>query len=240
MALCEAGPACLVLSADAGLARAVAEGLRSRLPGTPVLVPPLSAAELAAADADTRVRTWWDRLGTGVDISRTTLLIVGAENLAGLGRAAYVAVPPGRIGARTYVRGGAVIEVAATTVGDLVNAVVRGGTVERTIRPRRPDPEGSRTTREVMTRARLGTQQRAGLQRDRGTRRAAAAPGGERRTRRTGLDGQAPVVRAGRPAVAARGLSDRVRRAAGDGMAADGLAVRDAPDPAGRPRAAAP
>lgn len=121
-----AGPACLVLAKDVRLAGAVAAGLRSRLAETAVLVPPMSGDGLAVPWAAQRLRAWWDGQRTGVELSEATLLIVDAEELAGVGRVAYVAVPPGQVGARSYAPGSAVIEVPAATVGDLVEAVVTG------------------------------------------------------------------------------------------------------------------
>ena len=126
MALREPGPACLLLAKDIRLAGAVAAGLRSRLAEVPVLVPPMSGDDLSVPWAAQRLRAWWDGQRTGSALSAATLLIVDAEELAGVGRVAYVAVPPGQVGARTYAPGSAVIEVAATTVGDLVEAVVTG------------------------------------------------------------------------------------------------------------------
>lgn len=125
-----AGRAYLVLVRDLQLASSVTVAMRSRLAGTggsvPVLVPPMYGDEFAAPGAAQRLRAWWDGQRTGVELSAAALLIVDAEELAGLGRVAYVAVQPGLTGARTYPGRCAVHEVPAATVGELVDAVVSG------------------------------------------------------------------------------------------------------------------
>ncbi|MET9859677.1 hypothetical protein ABZY93_10200, partial [Streptomyces smyrnaeus] len=91
----------------------------------PVLLAPMYGHEFAAPGAVWRLRAWWDVQATGVELSAATLLIVGVEEeeLAGLGRVAYVAVPPGQARACPSPRGGPVIEVPAATIGELIDAV---------------------------------------------------------------------------------------------------------------------
>ncbi|WP_189111576.1 hypothetical protein [Streptomyces camponoticapitis] len=79
--------------------------------------------EFAAAATAQRLRAWWDGQHTGVNLSAATLLIVETEELAGLGRAAYVAVPPGPRVIRPYPHGADVTEVPANTVHELVDVV---------------------------------------------------------------------------------------------------------------------
>src|SRR5262245_54264659 len=106
-----------VLIRDPGPADAVAAAIRARVADDiPVLVPPADHATLH------RLTAWWGGQRTGVELSAATLVVVDAEELAGLGRIAYVAVPPG---SRAYA-GARVVEVPAGTVRDLVDAVVPG------------------------------------------------------------------------------------------------------------------
>ena len=138
----------------------------------PVLVPPMYGDEFSAPGAAERLRGWWDAQRTGVELTAATLLIVDVEELAGLGRIAYVAVQPGMPRARSYGRDAAVIEVPAGTVRDLVDAVVsrtagagdRGGPSE-TRRPvsslRRPEQDSKplwdgRLARTAMVTGALG------------------------------------------------------------------------------------
>ena len=145
------GQACqafLVLARDVQLAETIAVGVRSRLADTgeeiPVVVAPMFGEDFAAPTAVQRLWAWWDRQHIGVELSLATLLIVDVEELTGLGRVAYVAVPPGQVGARSYPRDGAVIEVPAATVGELVDAAVPGTVGARSpVRGESSDPARS-------------------------------------------------------------------------------------------------
>jgi hypothetical protein len=125
-----AGRACLVLVRDLQLAYAVALGMKSLLAkagrNVPVLVPPMYGEEFAAPEAEDRLRACWDGQRTGVELSAATLVIIDVEDLAGLARVAYVAVRPGQAAVRAYTRDGAVIEVPAVRVRELVDAAVSG------------------------------------------------------------------------------------------------------------------
>ncbi|WP_147266840.1 hypothetical protein [Streptomyces diacarni] len=98
---------CLAMVRDYQLAHAVVAGIRSRLAeageDVPVLLAPMYGDEFAAPGAAWRLRAWWDTQVTGVQLSDAALLLVGVEEaeLAGLGRVAYMAVPPGPRRARS-------------------------------------------------------------------------------------------------------------------------------------------
>lgn len=111
----------LVLVRDAELADAVAGGLRSRLAAagreTPVLVPPPTRVHI------NRLAAWWRVQRTGVELASATLVIIDGAELAGLGRKAYVAVPP-------YMEAGdpdgAVVPVPTADLRGLIDAVLPG------------------------------------------------------------------------------------------------------------------